>query len=168
LTGEIDLSFFDEAGFSLEPCIPYAWQPIGQTIEIPTAKGKRLNVLGFFNTDNDLTPFCVEGSVDTQIVIGCFDAFCDTLTKKTVVVIDNASIHRSDAFGEKIPIWQKKGLWLYFLPAYSPELNLIEILWRLMKYYWLPFSAYLTFDTLVEAVEEILVNVGSKYQIDFQ
>jgi transposase len=106
--------------------------------------------------------------VDTQIVIGCFDAFCETLTKKTVVVLDNAPIHRAQAFLEKIPIWQKKKLFLYFLPTYSPELNLIEHLWRLIKYHWLPFSAYLNFDTLVEGVEEILVNVGSKYQIAFQ
>ncbi|MCW4153826.1 transposase, partial [Halomonas sp. 18H] len=28
-------------------------------------------------------------------------------------------------------------------PAYSPELNLIEILWRQMKYAWLPLSARL-------------------------
>jgi hypothetical protein len=32
-----------------------------------------------------------------------------------------------------------------YLPPYSPELNLIEILWRFMKYYWLPFSAYMFF-----------------------
>lgn len=30
---------------------------------------------------------------------------------------------------------------------YSPELNLIEILWRQMKYAWLPLSAYLSFIT---------------------
>ena len=165
---ELDLFYFDEAGFSLEPCIPYPWQPVGQTIEIPASKGKRLNVLGFFNTDNDLIPFCVEGSVDTDIVIGCFDAFSDTITQKTVVVIDNAPIHKSQAFQKKLPTWEKKGLFLYFLPAYSPELNLIEILWRFIKYFWLPFSAYLNFDALVDAVEEILMNVGTKYQIAFQ
>jgi hypothetical protein len=61
-----------------------------------------------------------------------------------------------------------QGLILKFLPAYSPELNLIEILWRFIKYRWLPFSAYLNFNTFVAAVEEILVQVGSKYTIEFQ
>lgn len=110
----------------------------------------------------------MEGSVDTDIVIGCFDAFSDTITQKTVVVIDNAPIHKSQAFQKKLPTWEKKGLFLYFLPAYSPELNLIEILWRFIKYFWLPFSAYLNFDALVDAVGEILMNVGTKYQIAFQ
>jgi len=71
----------------LDPSIPYAWQPQGETIEISTAKGQRLNVLGFFNTDNDLTPFCVEGSVTTDTVIGCFDLFCQTITRKTMVIM---------------------------------------------------------------------------------
>jgi len=40
-----------------------------------------------------------------------------------------------------------------YLPAYAPALNLIEILWRFMKYYWLPFSAYTSFQCLSAAVE---------------
>ena len=152
----------------MDPSIPYAWQPVGETIEVPAGKGKRLNVLGFLNTDSDLTPFCVESNVTSEIVIGCFDLFSETITKKTVVVIDNAPIHTSQAFKKRIPFWKKKGLILYFLPGYSPELNLIEILWRFIKYWWLPFSAYLNFRALVEAVEDILVNVGSKYKIAFQ
>jgi DDE superfamily endonuclease len=41
------------------------------------------------------------------------------------------------------------------LPAYSPQLNLIEILWRFIKYQWLEFSAYKDWNSLVEAVENI-------------
>ena len=141
---------------------------MGETIEIPCAKSKRLNVLGFFNSDNELLPFCVEGSVNTETVIVCFDAFSETITKKTVVIIDNAPIHRSQAFVKRLPIWEKKGLCLKFLPAYSPELNLIEMLWRFIKYEWLPFSAYVNFEVLAEAIEDILVHVGSKYTIAFQ
>ena len=42
------------------------------------------------------------------------------------------------------------------------QLNLIEILWRFMKYYWLPFSAYASFQCLSEAVEEILTHKFGK------
>ena len=82
--------------------------------------------------------------------------------------MDSAPIHTSQAFHEKIPLWKKKGLSLQFLPGYSPELNLVEILWRFIKSRWPPLSAYLNFDALVEALEEILINVGSKYRITFQ
>ena len=47
--GEIDFYYFDESGFTLEPCVPYAWQPVGEHIEIPSSKSKRLNVLGFID-----------------------------------------------------------------------------------------------------------------------
>ena len=33
--GAIDLFYFDESDFSLDPVVPYAWQVIGQQIEIP-------------------------------------------------------------------------------------------------------------------------------------
>jgi len=54
------------------------------------------------------------------------------------------------------------------LPSYAPELNLIEILGRVMQYYWLPFSAYASFQRLSEAVEEMLTRIGTDYTINFQ
>ena len=45
----------------------------------------------------------VEQSVHSGVVIACFDAFCHTITKKTVVVLDNASIHTSEEFEERLP-----------------------------------------------------------------
>jgi transposase len=164
---KIDLYYFDEAGFALDPSIPYAWQEPNSVIELPAMKYGRINVLGFMNRNNDLHSYMFEQSVHTGVVIACFDAFCTTLTKKTVVVIDNASIHTSEEFEDRMPYWKKQGLIIKDLPPYSPELNLIEILWERIKYTWLPFSAYQCLNALIEALENILSNVGSKYQITF-
>jgi transposase len=165
--GKIDLYYFDEVGFALDPTVPYAWQEAGEVIELPTRKYGRINVLGFMNRNNDVHAYMFEQSIHTGVVIGCFDAFCQTITHKTVVVIDNASIHRSEEFEDRIPYWKKQGLIIKYLPPYSPELNLIEILWRRIKYTWLPFSAYACLNALIEALEDILSQVGSKYQITF-
>jgi len=165
--GQIALYYFDESGFALDPTIPYAWQEPKSVIELPARKYGRINVLGLMNRQNDLHPFMFEGSIHTGVVIACFDAFCQTLTQKTVVVMDNASIHRSEEFEDRIPYWKKQGLIITYLPPYSPELNLIEILWRRIKYTWLPFSAYACLNALIEALEDILSQVGSKYQITF-
>jgi hypothetical protein len=76
------------------PIVPAAIQLIYETIEIPASKSKkRLNVLGFLSQDNRFESYCFEGRVDSSVVVACFNEFCKTLTKKTVVVIDNASIH---------------------------------------------------------------------------
>ena len=106
-------------------------------------------------------------SIHTGVVIACFDAFCQTIKKKTVVMLDNASIHTSEEFEDRIPHWKKQGLIIKYLSTYSPELNLIEILWRRIKYDWLPFSAYQCLNAMIEALENILSHVGSKYQITF-
>ena len=84
-----------------------------------------------------------------------------------LVIMDNASIHTSEEFEHRIPSWKKQGLVIKYLPPYSPELNLIEILWRRIKYTWLPFSAYESLNALSEALEAILSHVGSEYQITF-
>src|SRR5467141_4839587 len=165
--GKIDLYYFDESGFTLDPYIPYAWQEPGTVIEIPARKYGRMNVLGFMNRKNDLHPFVFEQSVHTGVVIACFEEFSKTLKKKTVVVMDNASVHTSEEFEECLPQWKKKGLIIKYLTPYSPELNLIEILWRNIKYAWLPFSAYQCLNALRDALENILKNFGSKYQITF-
>jgi transposase len=165
--GEIALYYFDEAGFALDPSIPYAWQELGSIIELPAMKYGRINVLGFMNRKNDLHTYLFEQSIHTGVVIACFDAFCKTIKKKTVVMLDNASIHTSEEFEDRIPHWKKQGLIIKYLPTYSPELNLIEILWRRIKYEWLPFSAYQCLNAMITALENILSNVGSKYQITF-
>jgi hypothetical protein len=41
---KIDLYYFDESGFTLDPYIPYAWQEPGTVIEIPARKSGRINV----------------------------------------------------------------------------------------------------------------------------
>src|SRR5467141_2274757 len=165
--GKLALYYFDEAGFALDPSIPYAWQESGTIIELPAMKYGRINVLGFMNRKNDLHAYRFDQSIHTGVVVACFDAFCKTITQKTVVMIDNASIHTSEEFEDRIPYWKKQGLIIKYLPTYSPELNLIEILWRRIKYDWLPFSAYSCLNAMIEALDDILSKVGSKYQITF-
>jgi transposase len=165
--GKIDLYYCDEAGFSLDPTIPYAWQEPGTVIELPATKGGRINILGFMNRKNDLHPYMFEQSINTSVVVACFNDFCQKIKKKTIVIMDNSSIHTSEEFEEHIPRWKQKGLIIKYLIPYAPELNLIEILWRTIKYQWLPFSAYHCLNSLIEALEAILSNVGSEYQINF-
>jgi hypothetical protein len=161
------LYYFDESGFTLDPDIPYAWQEAGSVIEIPATKGGRINVLGLMNRKNDLYPYLFDQSINTSVVVACLNDFCKKIKKKTVIVMDNSSIHRSEEFEEYIARWKKKGLIIKYLIPYAPELNLIEILWRHIKYFWLPFSAYQCMEALREALEQILKDFGSKYQITF-
>lgn len=165
--GDLDLFYFDEAGFSLQPSVPYGWQPEGETLEIPSQRSQQANVLGFLNLSCQLVPFMVEGTVNTEVVISCFDSFSEKIERLTIVIVDNASSHTSNRFFDCMSRWEERGLFIYYLPPYCPELNLIEILWRMMKYHWLPLSAYKSFHSLVDNLATLLKQVGSRFVINF-
>lgn len=51
----------------------------------------------------------------------------------TVIVFDNASVHRSKLSQQQQQGWQQQGLLLFFLPPYSPQMNRIEDEWLHLK-----------------------------------
>ncbi|WP_424218128.1 transposase [Azovibrio sp.] len=52
------------------------------------------------------------------------------------------------------------------MPPYSPELNLIEIVWKQAKYHWREFATW-SKDTFRAKVSELLDGFGTKFQIGF-
>jgi transposase len=81
--------------------------------------------------------------------------------------LDNAPAHRGDEFEEELEELAKMGVFVMFLTSYSPELNLIELLWKKIKYEWLPPDIYESFQTMSEGFFEVLQGIGSKYRITF-
>ncbi|MEM6843587.1 MAG: IS630 family transposase [Bacteroidota bacterium] len=161
----MDLYYFDEAGSNLTPTISYAWQPKGERYQLPSSRRQNLTVLGFMDSHGER--FLFEGAANGKVVAACMDAFAGQFTKKTVVILDQASIHTRQQVVGKIPQWKRQGLFLQFLPPYCPELNQIEILWEFVKYYWLDLSAYEDMETLKDTLLDVLQNIGSKYLITF-
>lgn len=165
--GKLDLYYLDAAGFCLIPCVPYGWQPIGQTIGIESKRSQRLNVLGLMTRTNQLHSYVSTQSITSEVVIACIDAFLPNVNKRTVIVVDQASIHTRDALDNKLAQWEQRNIEIFQLPSYSPQLNLIEILWRFIKYEWIEISAYQSWQSLVKYVEKVLKEFGEKYVINF-
>jgi transposase len=165
--GELDLYYLDEVGFCLIPCVPYGWQPIGETMEIESQRSQRLNVLGLMTRTNHLHSYVSTQSITSEVVIACIDAFFPTVNKRTVIIVDQASIHTSGAICDKLEEWQQRNIEIFQLPSYSPQLNLIEILWRFIKYEWIEISAYQSWQSLVQYVEKVLREFGENYVINF-
>ena len=84
-----------------------------------------------------------------------------------MVILDNAPIHKSKKFIADIAHWREIDLYIYFLPPYSLELNKIEILWRFIKYQWIPLETNRSFQNLKERLSETLLLVGSKHIINY-
>jgi transposase len=68
---------------------------------------------------------------------------------------------------ERREYWQQRGLFLFYLPSYSPHLNIAEVLWRKLKYLWLRPQDYLDTGALFYQVRQALAAVGSLLKIQF-
>ena len=140
----------------------------GTQLGIPSQKGKAMNVFGLMSPAMELTSFNIKGNVNAAKIIQCIDSFAALITKVTIIVLDNSPVHTSAEFKEQIPKWEELGLFIFFLPTYSPHLNIIEILWRKIKYEWLTPKDYESKETLVDAITNILIKFGVDYKINFK
>lgn len=169
MCGVIELYFADESGVTMQPYVPYGWQRKGEPIQISSrSKSNRINLLGFMRLDNHLTIYHSERSLTGDFVVKSLNDFIRKGHEKPVVIVwDNGPIHRCQAVYERIADWETQEVYLFFLPAYSPHLNPIEIFWRFMKYRWLSKRAYASWSRLKKAVFGIIANFGQAYEIDF-
>lgn len=165
--GYIRLYFMDESGFSLIPPIPYAWQSVGDPVGIPSQRSPRLNVLGFLHRHGHFESYVSPQSITSDVVVACIEAFFPTVDSPTVIVMDQASIHTGQIVWEQRGQWAQRGLYLFELPTASPELNLIEIVWRFMKYQWMETQAYESWQNLTHHIEKMLVGFGKDFVINF-
>jgi len=160
-----ELLYLDELGFSPNPPVQYGWGRIGQTRAVePLAHRQRVNVLGLCT----MMVSCTQQRPTTRDdVIACFDQIAPhSHSVPHIVLIDNAGIHDGDLMEKKRRQWAKHGLYLYYLPPYSPELNRIEILWKHAKYFWRRFVARNGAD-LLDEIQALMRGFGSKFTINF-
>lgn len=167
--GHCQVLFADESGFCLQPCLPYLWQRKGKTVGLPAQSHRqRLSVLGLLRkSDGKLWHFPTRERLTAQHVIKSVESLLPALEKPTILVLDNAGVHRAQAVQDKRRAWKRAGLRLLFLPPYCPHLNAIEVLWRCVKYRWLPLEAYQQFDRLCTSVLNVLDHVGNRYHLTF-
>ena len=149
----------------MTPSIPYGWQPIGTQLAIRSAKDHVCNLLGFLSRMGKLKVWSTRSTINSDFVIECIDEIAQKIQKPTVIVLDNAPWHRAQKVRIMEQRWNQKGLYLFFLPIYSPHLNLIEILWRKMKYEWLKPEDYLSPSNLRSAIEQIITSYDSTFFI---
>lgn len=129
-----------------------------------------LNTLGFLNPiTNELITYKIPQKVkmNSELFIQFMTDLANQIKQFTVVVLDNASWHKSKMTRAMFKQWQDKGLFLYFLPPRSPHLNLIETLWRKIKYEWLKPADYYSEKTLQKKLDHIFKHYGDLYNIDF-
>jgi transposase len=126
------LVFIDESGVDIAMSRRYAWAPCGLTpvIERP-AHGRRISLIGAIALDGCRALRRVEGYVDGDEFISFLrEDLGPHLLEGDVVVMDGPSIHKVAGVVDALA---ERGATPLYLPAYSPELNPIEMAWAWIK-----------------------------------
>ena len=133
------LVFFDECGFALNLHRLYGWLLGGGRLEeqVPFQKGHNRSVVGAFSLPDAAHPTGVralwqkKGAWNAHtFTLFVQEAVLPDLPQGSVLVLDNATIHKSSALREAV---EEAGCSLLFLPPYSPDLNPIELFWSWLK-----------------------------------
>lgn len=160
--GKIQLFFIDASHFVLAAFLGYLWSFERIFIKSPSGR-QRYNVLGAFNAvTHDLTTVTNDAYINAKSII---ELMCKLIekygTKPITLVMDNAKYQRCEAVIEFAKI---KNVELLFLPSYSPNLNLIERLWKFVKKKCLYCKYYEKFSCFKTAIDKCLYNTDKNYK----
>ena len=150
-----------------EGYVPYGWQFPDEEVFIKAERKFRLNCFGLINRKSQCYWATTTQSINSQFIVDHLDQFSMKLERETIIVLDNASLHKSKLVKQRIQEWEKRGLFIFYLPTYSPHLNIAETVWRKLKKEWLRPEDYESSDDLTYAVTQCLMNLGGMLKINF-
>jgi len=134
---------------------------------MPSERGRGINCFGLFTRRNESWVATSEAAINARFVVEQVERLSLMIKKLTVVVLDNARIHTGKQVAERIQYWQRRGLFIFYLPTYSPHLNIAETVWRKLKYAWLTPEYYESKEHLQYGVKQALWAFGKSLKIRF-
>ena len=164
---QLDLFYGDESRVCSEGYVPYGWQFPGEDVCVLAQKGYHVNCFGLINRQSQCHWATTTTTITAQFVLTQLETLSCSLVRETVVVLDCARIHTSKLIQERLAFWQSRGLFVFFLPPYSPHLNIAETVWRHLKGGWLQPQDYAHADDLAYATNRCLANFGKQLVITF-
>ena len=166
--GRRTLLFVDAAHFVMGAFLGMLWCFVRQLL--PSSCGrKRYNVLGAYDPIRQEAVTLTNETVVNQVT---FCALLDKIASRYVgtglpitLVLDNARYQKCRSVFERA---EELGIELLYLPAYSPNLNLIERLWRFVKKQVLYSTHYDKFASFKESIDSCLRDIGTRFKSKMQ
>ena len=164
--GEITLLFGDAMHCVMGVFLSFLWS--FERIFIKSSPGrKRLNVVGAVNAISKKVSFTTN---TTQVNAETMNSFLEQLRKEYAdkpiyLILDNARYQHCKLVKE---FAQKLDIHLVFLPPYSPNLNIIERLWKWVKKKCLYTKYYENFDDFTKAIETSLEEANALHQAELE
>ncbi|MDB2369690.1 IS630 family transposase [Planktomarina temperata] len=146
--------FIDETSVKTNLTRLRGWAPCGQRLEMhaPFGSWGTQTLIAGLSQTAFIAPWVIKGAVDgPAFATYVRDVLIPEIERGTVVVLDNLATHRNKEAAKAL---SEHGCWFLFLPAYSPDLNPIEMAFSKLKAHLRRIGAR-TFDTLLQALGDI-------------
>ncbi len=160
--GQRHVFFVDAAHFVLGAWLGYLW--CLTRIFLPTPSGRqRFNVLGALHAiTHEIITVTNDKYINSESVVALLEKLAKKFTDLPItLVLDNARYQRNAfvmAEAERLHIT------LLWLPTYSPNLNLIERLWKFVKAECLHGRYYETFAPFKKAINDCLEHATDQHK----
>ncbi len=162
--GKRAVFFVDAAHFVLGAYLGFLW--CFERLFVKTGSGRqRFNVLGALNAvTHELVMVTNETYINAQSVCDLLNRIASLgLSIPITLVLDNA---RYQKCGVVMDLAKTLNIELLYLTAYSPNLNLIERLWKFLKKQCLYSIYYADFQVFKEAITACLNQCHTTYKSD--
>jgi len=159
--GKIQLFFVDASHFVQGGFIGQLWSRTRIFIK-STSGRRRYNILGALNfASKAMTTITNDAYITSEQVMRLIDKLLVEYPNQVIVmVMDNASYQRCNAVKEYAAL---HGVQLIYLPTYSPNLNLIERVWKFVKSEVLNAAYISTFDEFCTTIDHCLAELSSSH-----
>jgi transposase len=146
----------DEAGFDNRDDYPYGYSPKGEKCYALKSgkKRERTSWISALREKKLFAPLTFEGSCNRDLFEFWLE-YCliPQLNPGDIIIIDNATFHKGENIRKMV---EEAGCEIWYLPAYSPDLNKIENWWAVLKT-WMK-QRLKQFDTVRECVDAAFKN----------
>ncbi|TBC88685.1 IS630 family transposase [Rhizobium ruizarguesonis] len=149
------LVFIDETSTNTKLTKRTGWAPKGQRYRThaPFGQWRTQTFIAGLRCHGLTAPWIVNAPMNRRIFETWVQTqLAPTLSRGDVVILDNVGFHKSDRADQLV---KAKGAWLLFLPAYSPDLNPIEMAFSKLKAL-LRKRAARSFDAITQALGDIV------------
>jgi putative transposase len=140
--GVIRLKYLDESGCYCQSSTNYSYSRRGsqKRLRQTRRRGRRINILGVWEPQSRFDYALMLGTMNSDTYVALMEwqatqgqQHLQLSGQPTVIVQDNASVHRSQSARQHHLQWQEQGLFFFFLPPYNPQRNRIEDEWLHIK-----------------------------------
>lgn len=164
--GEVHLLFCDAAHFTLSAFLCMVWSVA--RVFLKTSHGRnRINVLGTVDAiSKEVTTLINTTYITAETILDFLEQLkAKYPLKPIIIVLDNARYQHCKVVLERA---DKLGITLMFLPAYSPNLNIIERLWKFTKKQVLYARYYDTAEKFHEAIISFFGQINNNFQTELE